>query len=172
LHLAVNWDAIGAIGQIIGALAVVISLIYLARQVGSSVREMRLSSMRSTIDFLNRFSQQITEHADLAELRDRGFHDFESLDGCDRTRFSSYMHAVFRTVEGAYYQHLDGHSDPRVWRGIEVVLREINALPGVQAWWHSHSHYFDEVFAKFINQQQQTAKPPKSSREANRNSMI
>ena len=58
--------------------------------------------------------------------------------------------------------------DPRVWRGVEVVMRDmINACPGVQAWWHLHSHCFDEEFAKFINQQQQTAKRPRLYREAN-----
>ena len=30
--LAVNWEAISAIGQIVGAIAVVVSLIYLARR--------------------------------------------------------------------------------------------------------------------------------------------
>jgi len=154
----VNWEAISAIGQIVGAIAVVISLIYLAIQVRSSAQETRLSSMRATLDFLNRLNQQVAEHADLAELRNRGFFDFESLEGSDRTRFNSYMLAVFRTVEGVYYQHLDGHSDPRVWRGIEAVLREMNALSGVQAWWRLRSHWFDEEFAKFINQQQQTLK--------------
>jgi len=54
-----------------------------------------------------------------------------------------------------------------VWRGIEVVVREMNALPGVQAWWRLHSHWFDEEFAKFINQQQETAKPPAIYREPN-----
>ena len=65
------------------------------------------------------------------------------------------------------YQYLEGHSDPRMWRGIEVLMREINALPGVQAWWRSHSHWFDEEFAKFINQQQQTAKAPRLYSEEN-----
>jgi hypothetical protein len=154
----VNWEAISAIGQIVGAIAVVISLIYLAREVRSNAREMRRAAMRSTLDSLNRFTQQIAEHADLAELRDRGFVDFESLEGPDRTRFNSYMHAVFRTVEDVYYQHLEGHLDPRVWRGIEVAVRELNATPGVQAWWRLRSHWFGgEEFAKFINQQQQTA---------------
>jgi hypothetical protein len=71
------------------------------------------------------------------------------------------MHAMFRTIEDAYYQHLEGHLDPRLWRGLEVVLRELNAFPGVQGWWRSHSHWFDEEFANFINQQQQTAKAPR-----------
>ena len=157
-----NWEAISAIGQLLGALAVVISLIYLAREVRSNARETRRAAMRSTLDSLNRFALQITGNADLAELRNRGFHDFESLEGTDRSRFDSYMHAMFRTAEDAYYQHLDGHLDPHRWRGFEAVLRDVNARPGVQAWWHSHSHYFGgEEFAKFINQQQQTAKPPR-----------
>ena len=59
--------------------------------------------MRKTLESLTRFSQQITEHADLAELRSRGFHDYESLEGTDRARFDSYMHALFRTIEDVYY---------------------------------------------------------------------
>jgi hypothetical protein len=154
----VNWEAISAIGQLVGALAVVISLIYLAREVRSNARETRRAAMRSTLDALTRFAQQVATHADLAELRNRGWQDFESLEGTDRARFSSYMHALFRIVEDAYYQHLDGHLDPQRWRGLEAVLRDVNARPGVQAWWRSRSHWFGgEEFAKFINQQQQTA---------------
>ena len=163
-----NWEAISAIGQIVGALAVVISLIYLAREVRSNARETRRAALRSTLDSLTRFAHQITENADLAELRSRGFVDFESLNGVDLTRFNSYMHALFRLVEDVYYQHLDGHIDPHRWRGFETVMREINTRPGAQAWWRSHSHWFDgEEFAKFINQQQQTAKPPRMFGEAN-----
>jgi hypothetical protein len=62
--------------------------------------------MRSTLDALIRFTQQITAHADLAELRSRGFHDYESLEGTDLARFNSYMHGLFRTVEDAYYQQM------------------------------------------------------------------
>jgi len=91
-------------------------------------------------------------------LRNRGYHDFESLESADLARFNSYMHAMFRTVEDVYYQHLEGHFDPHIWRGLEAVLRDLNACPGVQAWWRSCSHWFGgEEFAKFINQQQQTA---------------
>jgi hypothetical protein len=162
----VNWEAISAIGQIVGALAVVISLIYLAREVGSNAHATRRATMRSTLDALVRFAQQITGHPDLAELRSRGFRDYESLEGTDLARFNSYMHALFRTVEDAYYEHLEGHFDPRRWRGLEAVLREINTCPGVQAWWRSHSHWFGgEEFAKFINQLRQTPQPPRLFRE-------
>ena len=67
------------------------------------------------------------------------------------------MHQMFRNMEDVYHQHLQGHLDPHLWRGLEVVMREVNAQPGVQAWWRLRSHWFDEEFAKFISQQQQTA---------------
>jgi hypothetical protein len=44
----VNWEAISAIGQIVGALAVVISLIYLAKEVRSNARATVLSLLLST----------------------------------------------------------------------------------------------------------------------------
>ena len=49
-----NWEAISAIGQIVGAFAVVNSLIYLAREVGSNAHATRQAAMRSMLESLNR----------------------------------------------------------------------------------------------------------------------
>jgi hypothetical protein len=163
----VNWEAISAIGQLVGALAVVISLIYLAREVRSNARATRHASIRSTSDAFTRWLQQLAEHPHLAELYYRGIHEFESLEGADLVGFSALMDQMFRNVEDMYYQHLDGHLDPRVWHEFEVAMRDINGYPGVQAWWRSRSHWFTEEFAKLINQQQQTAKAPRMYREPN-----
>ena len=40
-----SWDAAGAIGAIVGALAVVMSLIYLATQIRTQNREAKISSV-------------------------------------------------------------------------------------------------------------------------------
>jgi hypothetical protein len=162
----VNWEAISAIGQLVGALAVVISLIYLAREVRSNARATRHASMRSISDALTRWVQQLSEHPHVRELYYRGIHDFESLEGADIAGFSALMLALFRVYEDMYHQQLEG-MDIYVWRGIEVSIRDINGYPGVQAWWRSRSHWFTEEFAKHINQLQETAKPPTLYREAN-----
>jgi hypothetical protein len=41
-----NWDALGAIGEIVGAAAVIVTLIYLAKQVKQSVGMARASQNR------------------------------------------------------------------------------------------------------------------------------
>ena len=91
----------------------------------------------------------------------------ESLEGTDLVRFGALMNQLFRNGEELYYLQLEGHLDPRVWRGWEAVIRDFSGHPGIQAFWRSRSHWFSEDFAKFVNQVQQTAKPPRVFREPN-----
>ena len=156
-----NWEAISAIGQIVGALAVVISLIYLAREIRGNARSARLAS----VDTLNRWLGELIEHPHLSELYYRGIHDFQSLQGADLVRFSSLMGQLFHIYEEIYYQHLERHLEKRLWRAVEAPMRDLNAYPGIQAWWRSRSHWFDEKFASYVNQQQQTATAPSLFRE-------
>ena len=158
---AVNWEAISAIGQIVGALAVVISLIHVAREIRSNARAARMASTETFIRYLG----QLAEHPHLRELYYRGIHNFDSLEGADLVGFSSLMHGAFRNNEEMYHLHAKGHLEEDVWRGWEAVIRDINAYPGVQAWWRSRSHWFSEKFVKFVDQAQQTAGPPRMYRE-------
>jgi len=165
LDHAVNWEAISAIGQIVGAIGVVVSLIYVATEVRNSARATQLASRRSISEIFTSLSRQLAEHPDLRELYYRGLHDFESLEGTDLVGFAQVMLQLFRAYEEAYYGHLEGDVDPRLWRGWEAAMRDINGYPGVQAYWRSRSHWYSEEFAKYINQLQQTAKPPRLYRE-------
>jgi hypothetical protein len=160
-----NWEAISAIGQLVGALAVVISLIYLAREIRSNARASRVASM----DTVNRWLGQLVVHPNVSELYYRGIQNFQTLGGADLVRFSSLMDQLFDIYEEIYYQRLEGHLEPRLWRHVEAAMRDLNAYPGVQAWWRSCSHWFDEEFAKHVDQEQQTVTAPKLFREANPN---
>ena len=131
---AVNWEAIGAIGQVVGAVAVVISLIYLAREVRRNTGATHLTAMRSMHDAYNHWIQLLAQYPDLNDLYNRGIHDFESLKGADLVGFSMLMDQLFYIYQEMYYQQLEGHLDQRVWDMTEVPLHDINAYPGVQAW--------------------------------------
>jgi len=159
----VNWEAISAIGQMVGALAVVISLIYLTREIRSNARSARVASLHD----VNRWLGELVEHPHLAELYYRGIRDFKSLKSADLVRFSALMEQLFYIFRELYYQQLDRHLDPRLSEGLDASMRDINAYPGVQAWWHSCSHRFNKEFVKHINQLQQTAKAPRLFREPN-----
>jgi hypothetical protein len=128
-----NWEAISAVGQIVGAAGVIISVIYLAHQVRGNARQMRLASMRTMSDAFNQWLQSLAENAEFGDLYYRGMRDFESIQGPDLPRFSALMDHLFRIYEDMYYQKLEGHLDPRIWRGFEAPMRDIIAYPGAQA---------------------------------------
>ena len=146
-----NWEAVSAIGQIVGAAAVVVSVIYLALQVRSNARQTRLASMRAMSEAFNQWLYGLAGNPQIGELYYRGMRDFASIEGPDLPRFSALMDSLFRIYEDMYYQHVERHLDPHVWRGFEAIMRDIIAYPGAQAWWQSRRHWFSGLFAEFIN---------------------
>src|SRR5947208_16279733 len=122
-----NWEAVSAIGQIVGAVGVIISVIYLALQVRSNARQTRLASMRTMSDALNQWLQSLAENAEFGDLYYRGMRDSESIQGADLPRFSGLMDHLFRIYGDMYYQQLEGHVELRAWRGFEAPMRESTA---------------------------------------------
>jgi hypothetical protein len=152
--MPLNWEAIGAIGQIVGAIAVVVSLIYLAREIRSNARSARMASVGT----LNRLLGQVATHPHLAEVWNRGIRDWDSLEGPDRHTFNSFSLQLFHIFKELYYQQREGHLDPRLWHEVEAPMRDvINRFPGIQAWWRQTSDWFSGEFVTYVNQLQQTA---------------
>ena len=138
----------------VGAIAVVISLIYLAREIRRNANLARQSSVNT----LNGWLGQIAQNPHLAELYDRGSCDLDSLEGGDRQSYNALMMQLFHIFGEMYHQQLEGELDPRLWHECETPMRDlINARPGLQVWWRLHSKWFGEEFVNYVNQLQQTA---------------
>ena len=70
-----NWEAIGAVGELIGAMAVVITLVFLGLQVRQSIRTMaesnrleRAAAIDRQADSISRWRGRLMENADLATI--------------------------------------------------------------------------------------------------------
>ena len=150
LDHTVNWEAVSAIGQIVGALAVVVSLLYLAREIRTNASAARLASVSA----FNRWLGQLATVPHLAEVWNRGVRDFESLGAAgDRERFLAVILQLFQIFEEMYYNHLERHMDPRLWNEVETRMRAlINGSPGIRAWWRLYSDWFSGEFANYVNQ--------------------
>jgi hypothetical protein len=69
-----------------------------------------LASERPLVQMLIGWAQQLAESPHLSELYYRGIHDFESLEGAERMRFSVLIVQLFRLYEETYYGQSDGES--------------------------------------------------------------
>jgi hypothetical protein len=75
--------------------------------------------------------------ADLAELIMRGIQDADSFGEAERTRFFSFLMAIFRTYEELHQLDKRGLVESGFWRARSRSMRNWLAYPGVRSWWSS-----------------------------------
>jgi hypothetical protein len=94
-----NWDAFGAIAEMVGAAAVVATLLYLAVQLRAANRQTELESFRHTWDGLNQFCDLLSSSKDMASIVNRGRESLSSLDA-DETLMFEHLHLrLLNTLE-------------------------------------------------------------------------
>ena len=147
-----DWDAIGAIGEVLGAAAVVVTLFYLARQVREASEESKRNQMelrRSRYDALNRelisASDEWAANSELSDIMLRGFTERDSLDPVEVFRFYSSLHRFFRSIDAFFVYAAEGGVHD--W-GIErwrTTLADFMTFPGVREYWERRGHWFTDA---------------------------
>ena len=81
-----NWEAAGAIGEIVGAVAVVVSISYLAIQIRSQTREARLTATRELARDYRHVIETITGDEQLFAVYQKAMENFDALSAEERVR--------------------------------------------------------------------------------------
>ena len=81
-----NWDAIGAVGEILGAMAVFLSLVYLASQIRAQNREYRISSVHEITEAFRQSLEQLTV-PEMAQIYVKGVTNIDELSDWERMSF-------------------------------------------------------------------------------------
>jgi hypothetical protein len=138
-----NWDAIGAIAELLGAIGVIASLVYLATQIRQSREQMsqntRAMRAGSYQHFFDSWGQSVTRGMDNPE-RERairlGMLDYTNLSEEDAFRFNVWMNGVIQAQDNAHYQYRVGMLDEERWQKHYGDLRSLfRSSPGVREWW-------------------------------------
>ena len=130
-----NWDAIGAIAELTGALGVVASLFYLGSQIRQNTRSVRASSYHAVVTNLSNISAAIGHDAPVADLFVRGQTDLQALSPTEQRQFAFLVVSLFRNFEDIFYQYNQNMIDEAVWAGWKHRVTRYFWQPGVQAWW-------------------------------------
>ena len=141
-----DWDAIGALGEVFGATAVVVSVVYLATQVRKQTEEARLTASRELADQLGTAVQVITEDGAFAEIWLKGVRDYESLPEKDRIRISFLFQRCCRILEQHHRHTSRDNLDVAYNQSVDNQYSEFLSLPGVQQWWETSKAHFERDF--------------------------
>ncbi len=143
----------GAIGDLIGGVAIIISLIYVGVQIRQSTAASRAATYQS-------FSQQYTNHmvplqnVDFRDVFIRGLADADELDAGEKVAFFSYLNGVFRMFEAFYLQEQEGSFDSTMYESWTAQLVDLLGNSGTRQYWIVRRHTFHQKFANHIDQLQ------------------
>ncbi len=158
-----GWDAIGAIGEIVGALAVVLTLFYLASQVKQGSRQEQIHSFAAERDlFLQTFDRCTGTPAD-AEIFRQGLNHFRDLKPGDQGVFHSQMHGLTHGFHGLWVQFKAGILPKEELVACRNLYIQLLMTPGGEQWWASFRQAMPPHFVEYLEteiQQAQGNLPP------------
>ena len=127
-----NWEAITAISELVAAIAVVISLIYIAVQVRSGASAFRTSIRDTSFHALMEFNYALSADESCAWIFQRCVSDWDSLEDRERVRALQLMFSFLKMFENMYLHYLDGLVEEEMWMSNKEILLAYATQPGCQ----------------------------------------
>jgi len=147
----VNWEAIGAAGEILGAIGVIASLVYLAGQVRSSGNRARQAAIQSIVNQMNNVWTQMSSERSFADIWVRGSKGLSNLnDETERVQFSALMLSIFRPYEELFHYRTSGLMEDWAWQSISSQCHALMGCPGFEQYWEQRGSWFSTSFQKHI----------------------
>ena len=134
--MKMNWDAIVAISQLVAAVGVILSMVFVGLQIKQNTRALQRTEHNSTMEQWTVIRQAIAQNRDIAELMTSGLQGERALDAADQLRLEQMLQ------ENAWAAF---HIWDRTQRGIfpegtfeatgRALLGTLLRTPGGESWW-------------------------------------
>lgn len=134
------------VAQIISAVAVIASLVFVGFQLKQATAAIRATSSQAHSSLYTDLVQSIIDNADFARLWSIGLSEPKKLAEDEWIRFVAYASALFRLYESSRVQWLNGRLDEEHWHTIERQAADFGHLPGLKAAWGLRGHWFSPEF--------------------------
>ena len=139
------------VAEIIAALAIVISLLYL----GMQIRNSRIQAKNEAIDLITKergdFIRLLAENSEISRIIPKGFAG-KRMHPNEQFRFNSYIYYVFVNLELAFRKIGKNEIDKSLWRAYDEGTHWWVTGPGVREWWKNDVvRGFTEEFNNYVN---------------------
>jgi hypothetical protein len=146
-----NWNAIGALGEIAGAIAVVLTLAYLARELRQNSRAVAITVSQSTTSNWNQWSEMLATSPDLADVVVKGNVSDSSLTEAESLRYGAFVQSFFDIAENYHILVLDHQVDKDI-EVLEVIVSRRMTIAGFAHWWEHNSGDYSKEFCEWVEQ--------------------
>ena len=147
-----NWEAIGAVGELLGSVTVLLTLIYLAIQTRSINKQSKAEARYAFVEAMGEINMVIAQTESNASVWRRGLESLESLTRDERMQFLMYV-GQYSNLWSVMHQLYDEKMLPeRQWNIVRTDMASILSSNGGRWFWEQGgSMAFDEDFSSFVS---------------------
>ena len=147
-----NWDAVGAIAELGAALGVIVSFVYLARQIRQNTNVQRRANVADIATDLAATLRVISGDPEMSALVLRALADLSSLDSTERYRFDCFFYPWLAAFERALIDARDGEYPAEYLIPMSSGLAAFLRTDGGREWWQQRKNWFTSFGQTRINE--------------------
>ena len=145
----VNWEAIGALGEWAGALAVIATLVYLAIQVRQNSAGIQATAELEASGRLAQFVTRISTDQNMRRIWE-DVSDGKELPEEDSRDYVWLMAEFFHMSEGIYIQYSRGFLSDEIWGEYERLMVGYLQFSVARSWWRNGNGPYSDVFREHV----------------------
>ncbi|MDH3352067.1 MAG: hypothetical protein OEM60_04495 [Gammaproteobacteria bacterium] len=145
-----NLESLANLGEIIGAIAVVVSLIYLAVQVRQNTKAQQTENFSRALDRVAAIQATLSQDAETSVIFSKGVSDPSDLTSRERMQFTWTMYELFGAFEFMFIASKTNAIPEEIWQRWSSAIAWWLSYSGVKAWWKVRPIPFSESFTSYI----------------------
>lgn len=145
-----NWNAIGAVAELLGATGVIVSLLYLATQLRQSNVLARRNAVQSTLASRVDVNRFLASDPAISDLYWRGLESPDDLNESEWRRFIIILSTIVRQFEAIHNDHSAGLLSDGIWRSQSNSIQRWMSKPGAQRVLAELEADFDPEFVRLV----------------------
>jgi len=146
------------IGEFLGGLSVLLTMVYLAVQVRGNTRAMHSNIAQQTHDTITNFYMDMAKDENLNRTARMGFDDLTGLSEEDTGRFYAACTAVMFMCQNLLYQARSGSSDEEMANTFMLGLSANFHSRGFKSFWQERNFIFTKELREWVSSVQ--SQPP------------
>ena len=142
---------LGALGEFVGSIGVVVTLVYLAVQIRQNTGMMRTQTIQARVDSFQTRVAPILSSSEFTSLVVRGDEDPSSLDEIEARQYRTYAQTIFRSWQANFESYRYGMMSQQDKEGTENAIRFFLSRRGFRQSWETMQGTLPSDFQAWIN---------------------
>lgn len=146
-----NLQRWSAIAEIVAAVAVVLSIIYLAIEVRGNTNAIESQTRQGLLDAANAINMGVSNDSALADLIFRAQEGLDEISEVERIQYTHFINGELNLWEQAYYSHANDTMEDDIWIAYDMGYSGLFCYQGVKQVWRDINAYFGADFRGHVN---------------------